>query len=402
MPLNPMPKRPNRDPSGEWKAIVLSYDYIFSLSEKKCSYCLNEQQAMALVQIAEYLAWQTRWIDAAAGKDRDKLAAFSAGIQDILMSGCCGDEQEFIIRYDDAGLREVSYDGGATWQPDPDPDPRFIGTYYPVPNTIPAEDLRCFGAQNIVNWFHEQQTRTADALGLGGGVAGIIAAILSLIVLYVGITLTSGLATPLLIGLASALAVTTAEAFNAAMNEDVYDRLLCTLYCNIGSDGSVSQAQWQEIKDQVIEDEEGIAFRFIFDNLNTLGTIGLSNISRSGAATSYDCSGCDCSPPCVEADNIIIGDFVSQTEDEITIAGVLTTHAGITAYWVRYGSDDDTFCCDLCEVTYIPDVSSGDWTQCTGAPGGGTPVGQSVRNLNYYRAAPFSIRFRFKFEGSCD
>jgi len=398
-----MTGRPNRDPNGEWKAIVLSYDDIFSLSEKKCAYCLTEQEAMALVQVAEYLSWQTRWIDAALGKDRDKLAAFAAGIQRTLMSGCCGDEQDFLIRYDDEGLREISYDGGVTWQPDPEPDPRFIGTYYPIsPAAPPEDDIKCWGAQNIVEWFQYQQTKTADAMGLGGGVAAIIAAILSIIVLYVGVTLTAGLATPLLIGLASALAVTTAEAFNAAMTEDVYDRLLCTIYCNISDDGSFTQAQWQAIKTQLIEDEGGIAFRFLFDNVNTLGTIGLSNIARTGAATDYDCSSCVCGE-CVDPERILIGTLLSQTENTITIESELILHNGVFAYWFVYGSEEVDYCCLLCAQEYSFSPSSGGWSDCDQVAHDGTsPVGEMIGNVRAYSTAgQFTVTLTFPGDDGC-
>lgn len=398
-----MTGRPNRDPNADWKAIVLSYDYIFSLSEQKCAYCLTEQQAYALLQISEYLAWQTRWIDAAEGKDRDKLAAFAAGIQEILMSGCCGDSVDYLTRYNDEGLREISYDGGETWIPDPNPDPRFTGVYYPVNPSIPPEtDMKCFGANNIVNWFQEQQTATADALGLGGGVAGIIAAILSLIVLFVGITLTTGLATPLLIGLASALAVTTAEAFNAAMTEDVYDRLLCNIYCHISDDGSITQAQWQEIKTQLIDDEEGIAFRFLFDNINTLGTIGLTNIAKTGVGGDLSCESCVCGS-CVDPARILIGTLLSQTETTITIESELVLHNGIFAYWFVYGSEEVDYCCLLCAQEYSFSPSSGGWSDCDQVAHDGTsPVGEMIGNVRAYSTAgQFTVTLTFPGAEGC-
>lgn len=396
-----MPRRPNRDPNGEWKAIVLSYDEIFSLPERKCNYCLTEQQAIALVQIAEYLSWQTRWVDAAGGKDNDKLVAFAADIQRELMSGCCGDEQEFPTRYNSEGIKEISYDDGITWVTDPAPDPRFDGTLAPMPVGIPSEDLKCLGAANVVAWFQEQETKTVDALGAGGGVSGIIAALFSLILLFLGVTTGAVLFTPLLLGLASALAVTTAEAFASAMNEDVYDRLLCTIFCNISNDGSFTKAQWQAIKVKILDDETGIARQFLYDNINTLGTVGLTNVSHSAFADEYDCSDCDCSPPCIDDSNIIIGNFVSEDDDEITIEGVLATYGDIEAYWVVYGSIEPNFCCLFCEVTYIPDVTSGGWKNCEQATGGGTPVGQMVGRLEYYRTLPFSIKFRFATDEGC-
>lgn len=368
---NNMAKRPNRDPQGEWKAIVLSYDYIFSLPDRKCNYCLTEQEATALLQIAEYLAWQTRWIDASEGKNNDKLAAFAAGIQDKLMSGCCGDEQDYLVRYNSDGIREISYDGGETWQPDPNPDPRFIGTYYPLPPDWPTTDEKCQAASNVVQWFQQQQEATAASLTSGASITTVIASIIAIIIVVIGSTATAGTLTPILISLAAALLQTTAEAFNAAMTEEVYGRFLCNIYCHINDDGTVTQTQWQEIKNQLIEEEGGIAFRFLFDNVNALGTIGLTNMARSGAASDIDCSGCDCSPDtwCYEYDftaedgdwTVLYGTWTSGTGWQGTAAGsgvsIVIYKDGLTFNVTHI--EVDVVCAGTCNIAVIIDDSVG-------------------------------------------
>jgi hypothetical protein len=240
------------------------------------------------MQICEYLRWQTRWNDATLGKDRNMLDAFASGIEEKLMSGCCGDN-DFMTRYNEEGIKEISYDGGATWETDPAPDPRFIGDLRPPLAPIVGQDMKCIGAANIVAWLEQAANDTIDSMNEGGNATALVAAIMAILLLG-----TAGAAAPLLIGLAAALLLTTGTAFDTAMTEDVYERLRCNLFCNMEDDLTFTVEGWQAVKARIGADETGIAYKFLYDNVNSMGTLGLSNFARTGATEEADCSECGC------------------------------------------------------------------------------------------------------------
>ena len=75
---------------GEWKAITLDYDFVRSLSEDRCLYCLSKQEASILLATIEQMRFPTRWWRNADDTiDRDWLENTVDRIVEELMTDHC-------------------------------------------------------------------------------------------------------------------------------------------------------------------------------------------------------------------------------------------------------------------------------------------------------------------------
>ena len=311
------------------------------------------------------------------------------------MDNCCCDDNGDYFRYTDEGIKETSPDG-ITWTPDREGDPRFFPPTAPPLPIAPGNDLRCQSANNVTGWLHATADDFIAKAALGSGVSYVLSILIPLLIIVVS-GATGGLATPLMLALAGALASTGGAAFDAAMTAGVYEQFCCIVYCRTPNSGVYTEANWQAIKADILSTFSGIAARFLHDQINAMGIAGLNNAGRVGVGEGFDCDGCDCSNACIDETNIIIGSFVSQSESAITIEAVLTTHEATTAYWVVYGSNTGDFCCFLCDQVWTPDIDAGTWYDCDGVlHTAGSPINNEVRRIQYFRAAAtFQVTLTF-------
>jgi hypothetical protein len=147
-----------------------------------------------------------------------------------------------------------------------------------------------------------------------------------------------------------------------ALTEGVYDTLKCILYCNIGDDATVNDAQWTAIRADITEQIGGIAGLFLEHLVYLLGTGGMTNLIRAGGAASGDCSSCECGAGCASSFRVglwnggVFYDYsayeIGRTETTITIQGM---DRGDGTRQFPLTTDSATDCCDISWTGDPPD-----------------------------------------------
>lgn len=309
---------------------------------------------------------------------------------------CCGDSTER-FRYNQDGIKETSPDG-VIWTEDRENDPRFYPPTMPPLPISAGDELRCASSNNVTGWLNSVADNWIVNAGLGSGVSYALSILIPLLIIVVS-GATGGLATPLMLALAGALASVGGSAFDAAMTAAVYEALNCIVYCNTPASGVYSEANWQAIKGQIRAEFTGIASTFLHDQINAMGIAGLNNAARTGVSAGFACDDCECSNNCIDATNIIHGSMVAQTDNTIDIQAELVTYNAINAYWVVYGSLDASFCCHYCYFERISgEEDSSGLIGCDGNPIGAPNPMRRVEA--YANAAPFTLRLHFDPENT--
>lgn len=76
----------------QYKALLMDYDWIFSLPENGCLYCLSGQQVALLLASVEMYKWQTRWNSPTDSPiNEGEILRLVEGIESELMSPKCDD-----------------------------------------------------------------------------------------------------------------------------------------------------------------------------------------------------------------------------------------------------------------------------------------------------------------------
>lgn len=266
--------------------------------EGEQSYCItipgglgNKKVLLDLLQMATY--WFS-WELSAGTEGKQAADAWRDKLNLPELEMCCCDDRIVLHRVTEDGAMEISTDGGATWTPDP-ADPRINGTS--LPNTIPGtgEDKKCNGATNAISNFkdavasfgHSLTTQTT-VIGLALAIAGEI-----LVLLFSAGTLAEVIV-PLIITTAATLIGVLEADYLAEFTEEVWETLLCDIFCTIGSEGQFTESQLINLQAKVdtdFSDNVALTFQSI---LRGWGTKGLNNACISGVTATSDCSDCDC------------------------------------------------------------------------------------------------------------
>jgi hypothetical protein len=189
-------------------------------------------------------------------------------------------------RYNEDGILEVSYDGGITYQPAPALDDRFSGAIQPPIPGEDGDDKKCAAAasaedfikQNLIEELTEGQTYAS----ISGAMVALIAAL--------GVT---GIG--VLVGAAAAAIFTAGvTAVQAAFTTEVWADFRCILYCRILPDGSFDETGWQLVKQEIVNHYDGIVETILWNWVNAVGLVGLTNAARSGFVATADCTSCNC------------------------------------------------------------------------------------------------------------
>lgn len=348
--------------------------------------------------------------DAWAGTDEEIERAILQ-IEEVLTvgkanpMGCgCGCNQSILTRFNpDTGRLEQSTDGGATWTPAP--DPRYDNPVSPNPYGGTVDEIKCLAAANVAAVAKAQADELIANSSAWGSITLMIPALLAFIGWLLAIA-SFGTLTPIALALTGALIHAGSGAFAAAMTTDVYNTFACIVYCHIQADGTFSQGNLDAIKADILDQlnsPPSIAAKFLGDFVGLLGIVGMGNAAHSGYESTANCEDCGCAGGCIDDSFVILGNVIDQDEFSITLEAVVATRNAITAYWVVYGSADDSFCCLMCDQSYTPDVSSGGWTDCDGTPHPtGSPIGEMVRSTEFYRTgAGFQATFVFAGAEGC-
>lgn len=277
--------------------LQVDYDRVLSLSDDECCFSLSEKEVAMILSQTEYFGWQTRWNSVSETPiDQDEIDALQSGLERKLMSGCCPDEGR-MGRYTADGVYQTSDDGGATWEDNPEADPRNQGTQAP-PLGGTGTNTKCAAADNARDVFKSYKATVRSLLEAGTTVLAIVAGLVGALGFLLGLT---GVALPigvLLFGLAAALLSLTPEELDDALTDAIFDDFRCILYCNMQENGQFTYDNWQTVLDEIDSTFTGFPQQFFHAIVAAMGFIGLSNAGTVGVATADDCDDCDCNEGC--------------------------------------------------------------------------------------------------------
>ena len=277
--------RKNRQKKG-WKAFQADYDYVFGLSDRGCTYCLDHQQIAALLAMTEYLKWPTRWVSAADDIDAAAVLTFAENLERALMSGCCDDNLPIQYRYGDDGILERSLNGGGTWVDVPEYDVRNTSITFPPLPEPDADNRKCDGAASVAAMFEAQiGDQLTDDMSRQD--------IFELIEEWVKtMHETSNPFIALVTVAANQIFALVISAVRAALTEAVYDQLKCIVLENISENADFTPATAEATRTQVQGEITGIAGLFLQHLIYLLGSAGMTNAARSGFVVGADCADC--------------------------------------------------------------------------------------------------------------
>jgi hypothetical protein len=347
---------------------------------------LSDQDIAALLSLTEYLKWPTRWVKNDGDVDRDTILKFIEGTERRLMSGCCDDNMPIQYRYSIEGVLQRSLNGGTTWVDAPEYDPRVYSSQYPPLAGADGTDKKCAAATGAALLIKEQVgDQLADSMSRN--------VLNQLITDWVKTYLqTSNPFIALVTVISNLIFSLVIATLRPALTSGVYDQLKCILYCNIGDDATVSDAQWSQIRADILSDITGIAGIFLEHLIYLLGTMGTTNMLRAGGASSGDCSACSCGGGTCALDfNVDEGTLVSNDGYYVVIDAAWNG----TKYVASVTRNDFGVCC-----TYLnfETLSGGQnefqaWRTCDNVLHTG-----SIASLTqvYYLAFTSTVAFRVK------
>jgi hypothetical protein len=206
---------------------------------------------------------------------------------------CCCDQPPVQFRWTEDGDLERSVDGGVTWTPAPEYDPRLNSPRFPEPPGAESDDKKCIAATGMTALIKEQvgDNLTDDMARFTLG---------ELISTWVQTMIQSSNPFQALITIAAnQIFALVIAVLRPALTEAVYDMLTCIFYCNMADDISFNASQLDNVTTAVGDQIGGVATLFFQQLINLLGVVGLTNLARAGGASSGDCSDCDCTP-CID------------------------------------------------------------------------------------------------------
>lgn len=184
----------------------------------------------------------------------------------------------------ETGDVETTSDGGETWTPNPDADPRLNPAYQVPPNTEP--DPKCAAAAGMV----ENVRRTLDNVSPGATIAGIATAALGFL-LIPGI----GWMWAAMLIFAGAILAAGVIATQEAFTEEVYDWLLCAFYDQLDGDGRITEAGLETVIDlAVAEQPDALVNGYLRMLVNLHHFVGFNNagVAYADAEATCPCGWC--------------------------------------------------------------------------------------------------------------
>lgn len=203
----------------------------------------------------------------------------------------CGCKSPTNTRFTPTGYFEQSFDGGLTWERLTD-DPRFNAPIFPplvgpIVGTVPCAGAK--SATEVVRLAIAKFKTDADAWE---SVLGLITVLIGFLVALIGP------AAVVIGGIITALAFILFNFTQAAFLSHDFDPALalykCIIFCNIESDASFTEAGWQQVKQDIVDQMSGLDETWFWNWANSLGPAGLTNSARVFASLAGDCSECGC------------------------------------------------------------------------------------------------------------
>lgn len=315
------------------------------------------------------------------------------------MSNCCPDP---LIRVNPDGTISVSYDGGMTYTPATTEDPRKTAPQLPPIDDGDGADKKCKAANRVVRQMKDLQTAWADSLGTGLGIVQLaLAFAAAVVVVFLSLTGLAAVLAPALLGLAASVVGTGTTAYNDLFTTDVWNTLLCKIYCNCGTDGQFTQSQFLKIRTQLdaagFDPTVALAFSAA---LNAWQVDGLNNAAKIPTSDNLDCSDCDCPMGCQLSNWSVYpsdaGYFgtINSVDEETGVISVTSGNVNTDgAYYILIQTDNDDHCCQILGFNNDVHPTGQAFTDC------GTPratamtdhVTTCVNTILYSSPAPFGI-----------
>lgn len=317
--------------------------------------CVNSEWWSHLDGMISRLLYRDAWQGT-----NDEIDRAIESIQQVLAvgkadpMGCCCGNSGALTRYNENGELEISYDNGATWQPYPQGDPRMTGrTAPPIPGPD-GDDKKCAAAASAEEFIKQN---FIDELETGQGYAAVYDALIALLAI---IALTGiGLLVAALVGAVITAGITVVKA---AFTSEVWTAFRCILYCRISADGSFTKEAWEGVKADILDQFTGVVSAVLYNWVNSVGPIGLTNSARSGFVATADCTSCDCPEACPAQYEIHDPAESGEHGEIVSIDGlVMTARAGnivTTGYsYIEIWSPVLGDCCKVMTVNALPGFS---------------------------------------------
>lgn len=280
---------------------------------------------------------------------------------------CCVDQQVTYRVNPETGLIEQSVNGG-TYQPAANTLQSVIVEPVP-PVTSGTSATKCDAATNlsvqVQVWIDQVSNDFTTAESLTAFAAAVFEAILAAVL----IILSAGVLTPIqaLIIPTIGAALTAAwgagkAAFDAYWTTENKDKILCAAVCNIGADGSFTDAQfsafWNECNTELPPSPAKMLFMGF---LSSVGRQGINAMAATGMSADSDCADCTCGVcPAEWIIGNVDGNAAYGTIDSI-VDGVYTVSGEVafdSNYYCILRTTDETQCCPVTDWV----VTSGEVT----------------------------------------
>lgn len=259
------------------------------------------------------------------------------------MNNCCTPPAITYRVNPETGNVEISTNGGQTWSPAPNTIQSVIVQPVP-PVTSGVAETKCDAATNLIGqvqvWIDQvtQDFDTAESL------TQFATAMVSAILTAVLVILSAGALTPLQAIVIPLLGAALAAAWGAGKDEfvdywstEATDTILCAAYCNIGDDGSFTDAQFSSFWGQCNSElPAGPAKMLFMGFMSSVGAAGLNAMAASGMSANADCDDCGCIDNClsegwklyVDTHPYTWGNVIATTEDSITVEAIIVPSVG--------------------------------------------------------------------------
>lgn len=257
-------------------------------------------------QVIAGLLWElTQWFN--WERDNDESGRQLAAVyRDVFLSidwsnmSCCPDDVIILRRVDPEHpyLIQISTDGGVTWETDPN-NPSITATQLPPP-TFDEHHTKCDAASNALQHLKDLVAKQVDENSSGAVLITVCIDIALFIAALLLVVFTEGgalpIVTPVLVSVVGAVLALSGTSFADYFTSDVWDSVLCALYCHIEDDGTFTDEGWANVIIQMSTDMPAGTPQadWLIQMVKVMGARGLTTLAAYGESADADCGACGC------------------------------------------------------------------------------------------------------------
>jgi hypothetical protein len=306
------------------------------------------------------------------------------------MNGCCDDNLPIQYRYTEDGTLQRSMNGGVDWIDCPEYDPRVYSPTFPPLAGADGTDKKCAAATGaallIKQQVGDQLTDDMSRYTLSQLITDWVKTMIQ----------SSNPFEALLTVITNKIFALVIATLRPALTDPVYAQLKCIFYCRMATDASFDTASWALVRSDITDQIGGIAGLFLEHLVYLLGEKGITNLVRAGAASTGDCSDCDCGLcptaywPAGAGTITQIGDCTWRLASE--------PESGHQAVYVWFDNSTGTYDPTKCAQVISWAIHSGsgvdqNWNECTTGTfhGHSDPAGHCCSQLYFTSGAAFEV-----------